>query len=238
MRNEMKTLLGLTVLMTGASACSGSKDDGCKPPADPETTPLSVAVCAPSAGPFSNVIDHEFFPLTIGTAHVLEGMDGGVLARVEITALLDTMMVAGVNTRVVEEYETEDGELVEISRNFMVMTTDGTLCYYGETVDDYEDGVIVGHSGEWQAGVAGAEPGILLPAVPAAGQWYAQETAPGIAEDKALHTSVGDSITVASGTYTDTLTVFEWTPLECGNSDKVYARGVGMVFDDGLEHQP
>lgn len=213
-------LLG-AALLTG---CPSAGDDSCEPPDDPATPELDVSICAPGAGPFSTTLDNEFFPLTIGSAHVLEGTEDGVLVRVEITALLDTMLVAGVTTRVVEEYETEDGEVVEISRNFMVQTTDGTLCYYGETVDDYEDGVIVGHSGEWQAGVDGALPGILMPSVPAVNQWYRQETAVGVAEDRALHTAMGESVTVNGVTYTDTLTVFEWSPLECGHSDKVYAR--------------
>ena len=230
MRRIPAFLVATVVLVT---AC---EDKPCKKPKDPATGELGVAVCAADAGPFSTTIDNEFFPLSVGTAHVLEGTEDGVLFRVEITALVDTELVAGVTTRVIEERETEDGELVEISRNFMVQATDGTLCYYGETVDDYENGEIVGHSGEWQAGVDGASPGILMPASPAAGQWYRQETADGIAEDRALHTAVGESVTVPSGTYTDTLTVFEWSPLECGTSDKFYARGVGMIFDDGAEH--
>lgn len=221
----------------GLDGCSGG-GGSCKPPGNPESPEIDASVCAATAGPFSTDLDHEFLPLAVGAVHVLQGVEHGVTVRVEITALAETQVVAGVATRVVQERESEDGVVVEISRNFMAMTTGGTLCYFGETVDDYENGVIVGHPGEWAAGVDGAEPGILLPASPSVGQWYRQETAPGIAEDRALHTAMGEPVTVASGTYSDTLRVLEWSPLECGTSDKLYARGVGMIFDDGVERQP
>ena len=47
----------------------------------------------------------------------------------------DTEVVAGIETRVVEEKEWEDGEVIEVSRNFFVQAPDGTVCYYGEDVD-------------------------------------------------------------------------------------------------------
>ena len=69
-------------------------------------------------------------------------------------------MVDGVETRVVEEYETEDGELIEISRNYFAFCTEtGSIFYFGEDVDIYEDGEIVSHDGAWLAGVDGAEAG-------------------------------------------------------------------------------
>ena len=39
-------------------------------------------------------------------------------------------------------------------------------------------------------------------------------------------------------TFTDTVTVRETSPLDAGASLKHYARGVGMIFDDGVELQP
>ena len=53
----------------------------------------------------------------------------------------------------VEERETEDGELVEVSRNFFAICEEtNSVFYFGEEVDDDEDGEIVGHEGAWLAG--------------------------------------------------------------------------------------
>lgn len=197
---------------------------------------VDIAVCDPSESGFTAEITNEFFPMPIGKRLVLEGKEGGATVRVEISALDETELVAGVETRVIEERESEDGEIVEISRNFFVQAADGTLCYYGEDVDDYEDGAVTGHGGAWRAGEEGAVPGILMPATVEVGQMYRQEIAEGVAEDRARHTDMGERIETPYATYTDTLTVDEDSPIEPGaTSHKVYARGVGLVFDDGVE---
>ena len=84
--------------------------------------------------------------------------------RLVIPVLNQAETVDGVTTRVVEERELEDGELVEISRNFFaICNRDNSVFYFGEDVDFYENGVIVSHDGAGRAGVNGARAGILMP---------------------------------------------------------------------------
>jgi hypothetical protein len=154
-----------------------------------------------------------------------------------MTVLDETEEVAGVETRVVEEAEWEDGELVEISRNFFAQAPDGTVCYFGEEVDDYEEGEVVGHGGAWRAGENDAAPGIIMPGRFAPGVKFAQESAPGIAEDMSAISDRGEEVTVPAGTFTDTLRAFDWNPLEGGGGGdvKYYARDVGMIIDADVE---
>jgi hypothetical protein len=173
--------------------------------------------------------------MPVGTQWVLVGEEDGETLRVEITSLDETEVVAGVTTRVIEEREWEGGELVEVSRNFFVRAPDGTVCYYGEDVDDYEDGEIVGHDGAWRAGENGNLPGILMPANPELGQVFQQEVAIGVAEDTAEITAVGETVTVPLGTFTDTIRFLESSPLDSGTSDKVWARDIGLLVDDVIE---
>ena len=210
------------------------------PPTSTPTTnsALDISRCAPDAGPFSAEIDNPFFPLPIGTQWVLAGEEDGAPVRVVITSLADAEVVAGVTTRVVEEREWDDGELVEVSRNFFAQTADGTVCYYGEDVDDYEAGEIVGHGGAWRAGVNGALPGILIAANPQVGQMFKQEVAVGVAQDQAEQVAAGESVTVGLGTFTDTIRFIESSPLDSGTSEKVYARGIGLLVDDPIERIP
>jgi hypothetical protein len=260
-RYNLFTTIALSALLSvfGCDDDGADDDDGAGPTATviiqptatgtatavtpPTPTPTSrqvdIAICAPDAGPFSATIDNPFFPLPVGAQWILIGVDNdGVPIRVVISSLPDTEVVAGVTTRVIEEREWEDGELVEVSRNFFVQTADGTVCYYGEDVDDYEAGQIVDHGGAWRAGVDGALPGILMPAHPSVGQMFEQEVAIGVAQDRAEQVAAGESVTVGLGTFTDTIRYVESSPLDSGTSEKIYARGIGLLIDDSIARIP
>jgi hypothetical protein len=142
-----------------------------------------------------------------------------------------------VIARVMEERETENGDLVEISRNFVAdCFPSHDVYYFGEEVDIYAGGKIVDHEGAWIAGVHGAKPGILMPEDGfMVGSRYFQELAPGIAMDRAEHKRAGFSMRVPAGKFDDCVEVEETTPLERGTSTKVYCRGVGLVKDDDVE---
>jgi len=223
--------VALSFLIIGGCSNSGSGGGGC-----PETN-TSIQVCDPETGIFSVVIDNGFFPLVVGDELVLEGEDDeGAFLEIIITVLDETEVVAGVTTRVVEEEELEDGEVVEISRNFYAQAADGTVCYFGEDVDDFEDGMIVGHGGEWRAGENGNLPGIIMLANPQVGDIYAQEVAPGIAEDQAEVVALGENISVPAGDFSDTLTTLDCNPMENGAIDeKVYIDGIGLAIDEDAE---
>jgi hypothetical protein len=210
------------LLLAGALACGRG--------ADRFVETVDISVCAADAGPFTLDVDNPYFPLRPGTLLVLD--DGNL--RLEITVPGDSETVAGVMTRVLEERETEGGELVEISRNFFAQAPGGSVCYFGEDVDIYEAGSVVSHAGAWRAGVNGAVPGVMMPALPAVGMAFRQEMAPGLAEDRALIEAAGETVTVPAGTFSNTVRFLETTPLEPGSTSvKVFARNVGLIIDDG-----
>ena len=224
--------IGLGVIfLLGLYGCppggGGGNGDTC-----PEPT-LDISVCDPSTVMFSVVVDHDFFPLAVGTELVLEGEEDGETIRVEISVPGDTELVAGIETVVMIETEYEDGELVEVSRNFFAQAADGTVCYFGEDVDDYDNGNIVSHGGAWRAGENGYLPGIMMPAVPQVGDAYYQEYAPGVAEDMGEIVAFGEAIDVPAGQFADTMTVEDCNPLEDAETDeKVYVRGIGLAIDE------
>jgi hypothetical protein len=182
------------------------------------------------------------FSIRPGDRLVLEGDDDGELARVQITVLNQTKQITflteegeslTVTTRVVEEREWKDGELVEVSRNFYARCTKtGDIYYLGEDVDIYEDGVIVSHDGAWRAGQDGARPGIIMPGSFLLGSRYYQELAPGVAQDRAEHVRMGLTVQTPAGTFEECVEVVETSPLEPGTqSVKQYCAEVGLVVD-------
>lgn len=201
----------------------------------PSPTQLDHSICAPTVQGLSPNITNPYFYLPVGTKWILEGVDAGAAVRLEITSLSETKVVAGVTTRIIEEKETEDGQLTEIARNYFVQTTNGTVCYYGEDVDFYENGQIIGHEGSWLAGVNGSLPGIQMPAAPAQGQTFKQEVAPGIAQDEAKIIEAGQTVVVPLGTFTDTIKFEELNPLDGMKSYKTFAKGAGLIVDDFMK---
>jgi len=190
--------------------------------------------------------ENPYFILEPGYHLVFEGEEDGEQISLEISVLRETEEITlpdigAVRTRVVEERESVDGELVEVSRNFFVIcrpTND--IYYFGEEVDIYnEDGTIT-HEGAWRAGEPDndglAEPGIIMPGTFLLGSRYYQEMADGIALDRAEHVEMGIEITTEAGTFTDCVRVVETTPLEPGaESEKIYCPEVGLVVDDIVE---
>ena len=234
---EILGSLLIAFLLFGCGSGGGGKGGDGDEEVCAETT-LDIVVCDPAAGAFSDplVIDNEFFPLVVGTLWELEGMEDGELIHLEITVLNETEDVAGITTRVMEEAEWVDGELEEISRNFFAQEDGGTVCYFGEDVEIYEDGVVVSNEGEWRAGVGGNLPGIIIPGNPQIGNVYANEFAPGVAEDQAEVIDFGEEIVVPAGTFDDTITIEECNPLEDAEKDtKVFVRDLGIAIDGPAE---
>lgn len=188
---------------------------------------------------------NPYFSLEPGHRLVLEGDDDGEAVRLEITVLPATKTVQftapggrqmRIVARVVEERESKDGELVEVSRNWFArcrQTND--VFYFGEEVDFYENGQIVDHHGSWEAGVGGAQPGILVPARFLLGARYYQEQAPGIALDRAENVEMGLTLNLAGRRMRDCVAVAETSAMESGESAKVYCPGVGLVMDEDIE---
>jgi hypothetical protein len=190
------------------------------------------------AADFAPSGENEYFVLQPGHTLVLKGLDGGEKAKVVITVLDRTKVIDGVRTRVVREKEKVGGEIAEISWNyFAIDRRTGDVHYFGEDVDNYEDGRVVDHEGSWRAGRNGALPGIIMPGEPRVGQKYKQERAPGEAEDIGKVVADDDSFTTPAGTFTDVLKVKEWNPLEPDAEREVkrHAPGIGLVQDEGLK---
>jgi hypothetical protein len=154
-----------------------------------------------------------------------------------ITVLDETKTVDGVETRIVEERESEGGKLVEVSRNyFAISRRNNSVFYFGEDVDMYNTkGAIAGHGGSWHAGVDGAKAGVMIPGIALLGARYYQEVAPGSAMDRAEIVSVTESLTTPAGAFGKVMKTLETTPLEPGTKGyKLYAPGVGLIKDDTL----
>ncbi|MFW9990831.1 MAG: hypothetical protein ACFFD4_02105 [Candidatus Odinarchaeota archaeon] len=185
---------------------------------------------------FSSVGRNEYFILEPGYQLTLEGKEGGKNVELVITVLNETEMVGNVETRIVEERESVDGEIIEISKNFFAICNDTkTIFYFGETVDMYKNGQIVSHEGAWRADSGENKAGVMMPGLPLLGSRYYQEIAPGVAKDRAEILKNDVTLETPAGTFEHCLKIVETTPLQPGVKEyKVHAPGIGIIKDANL----
>jgi hypothetical protein len=207
---------------------SGDDDAQTRPSGDE-----SAADYSPSIEPagYTTAVDNPYFPLPPGARWVYEGQVEDGLERTVVEVTSDTRVVMGVTCVVVRDTVTLDGEVIEDTFDWFAQDADGAVWYFGEETYEYEDGEIVSTEGAWEAGVDGAQPGIVMPARPQVGDSYRQEYYQGEAEDTAEVLSLTESATVPVGTYEDVLMTEDINPLELEVVEhKYYARGVGPIL--------
>jgi hypothetical protein len=181
---------------------------------------------------FVSIGANDYFRLEPGYVLTLE--KGKV--RLVITVLDETKAVDGVETRIVEERESKNGQLVEVSRNYFAFNrADLGVYYFGEEVDIYKNGRVVDHEGAWESGRNGARFGLMAPGRPAVGDRYYQEVAPGVAMDRAEVAALDATIKTPAGEFEGCLRCVETSPLEpLAREAKIYAPGIGLVKDGSL----
>jgi hypothetical protein len=180
---------------------------------------------------------NRYFIAEPGYELVFEGREDGAPAQLTITVLNETKRIDGVETRVVEERETSNGKVVEVSRNYFAFDpTVRSFYYFGEDVDIYKDGKVVNHDGSWHSGVNGAKYGLVMSGVPRVGDRYFQEVAPGIAMDRAEVVSTNEIVSTPAGIFVHCVKTEETTPLEPKSKEyKYYAPQVGLIQDGDLK---
>lgn len=236
------TWRGITALM--AAACVMIALDAGKAPA-------SVPTGIPTFSDPLN-ITNLYQPFHSGGVKVFQGKEQGAKTVVVDLYLTATraFLFNGVNVecRILREVAFESGQLVEVSDNYFAQADDGSLYYFGEVVDNYEDGVIDNHDGSWLVGgpnlptdppAAGTAlvPAVFMPALPEAGDIFKPEDLYPLVDETARVVHVNVTVKVPAGTYENAIEIEETSQLEPGATTKWYAPGVGVVMEKAGSEQ-
>ena len=180
--------------------------------------------------PQSTNINNRYFPLVPGTTYVYEATQGP-REHDEFVVTHDFKEVLGVDCVVVRDTASVNGQVIEDTFDYFAQDKYGNVWYMGEDTKQFKNGVVVGTTGTWLAGVDGATPGFVMEGQPAEGDAYRQENSPGVAEDNAQVVSLAGSVSVPYGSWQgNVLVTDEWSPLEPKvTEEKDYALDVGLV---------
>ena len=229
----------------GSSSTGSSAGEGAS--SSPSVASKSAAELAPIQGTYSpsidpstfvGVIDNRYFPLRPGTAYHYKGVaeDGTTPQTDDEFVTHETKKIQGVASTVVRDVVSSHGRPIEKTFDWYAQDKGGNVWYMGEDTRELENGHFVKMSDSWEAGVDGAEAGIIMPGDPQPGDAYRQEYYPKYALDQARVLGGGGPVKVPYGSYKKTLTTVETSPLDPGVAEhKYYVAGLGDIKEQTVK---
>ncbi len=219
-------VIGLIIIVVGAFIYFSKTQT-------PSSAPLvnTKSLYNPTINPadFSTNINNKYFTLKPGTKFVYNKTTEKGLEKVEIVVLNETREIMGVKTIGFRDTVTLAGQVIEDTKDWHAQDKNGNVWYFGEDVNNYENGKLKDHKGAWTAGVDGAKPGIIMEASPKVGDSYRQEYYKGQAEDMADAVALNKQVTAGGKNYTGCLQTRDWSKVDPElNEYKYYCPEVGF----------
>jgi hypothetical protein len=206
---------------TAAAACSSSNGTG---PSTPAFDPAN----------FVANVTNQLFPLPTGRIQFYQGQSEGAAQMDSAEVLSDRKTILGIPATVVHDRVYTEGALTEDTFDWYAQDKDGNVWYLGEDTKELDNGQVVSTEGSWEAGVNGAEAGIIMWADPSAhlNVEYRQEFAKGVAEDLGKVVAVNQSVTVPFGSLAGCVKTEDRSALEAGIlENKFYCPDIGIAFE-------
>jgi hypothetical protein len=251
-----RTTIVLAGFMLVAGACGGTQPSSTSPSHSPQPVASSLSpVPSPSAEVVANpapivedqpyrpdlppaedfvaVIDNPYMPFIPGTRAVFEGVSDGQRERNVVVVTDRTKVILGVTTTVVHDRVfSANGDLAEDTFDWYAQDRFGNVWYFGEDTAEYDNGKVSSTKGSWEAGVGGAQPGVVMLAQPTVGERYHQEFLRGEAEDIGTVVAIDEGVSVPYGSFDHVVVTEDTTPLEPQILEhKFYAPGIGVVLE-------
>lgn len=189
-----------------------------------------------AATAWAAAVDNPLSPFLPGMTWVYRGTKDGQAEKNRTVVLDVTKTIKGVACTVVLDRVYLDGKLSEKTYDWYAQDHYGNVWYFGEDTREFNaDGTVNNTDGTWQAGVNGANPGIVMEAAPIAGDSYGQEYAAPVAEDHAKVTGTHRHYVTPFATFSNTIVTQETSALEPGAAErKFYAPGIGFIGGNTL----
>ncbi|MDF1602327.1 hypothetical protein [Nocardioides sp. YIM 152315] len=200
----------VTVVAAALAGCGTASDPS--PPSGVDQ--LVIPTPSPDPDDFVAGVDNAWLPLPPGRTWIYQVVDARGVHRLTMT-VADGPQVAGVDTTA--RVTTERGQT---TTDWFAQDDQGNVWWFGR-------------DGEWEAGTDGAEAGLAMPDRPRVGDGFRTAYLPGVVEDVVTVTAVDETVTVPAGSYDDLVATLETSEREPGARQRYWARGTGLVEEDG-----
>jgi len=229
-RRSLQAVVAAATLLAvgGAHAAAATSASRCPLPRGSEHVRIDPAA-------FTTTIDNPWWPMTPGSRWTYRETDpdGPALRGVVSVTQRTKRMADGVTTRVVRDVARQGGTPVEATDDYYAQDRCGNIWYFGEATTEFKNGKPISTEGSFEAGVDGAQPGVIVPAKPRPGLGYRQEYYAGHAEDRGEVVSLSEQVETPFGHFGRgrVLMTRDLNPLEPRNLEyKFFVRGVGQVL--------
>jgi hypothetical protein len=195
--------------------------------------PTGAATVELDPADFSATVTNPYWPLEPRTRWTYREVikDDSVSETVVVATTKTRKIANSITARVVRDTVREDGEIVEDTYDWYAQDRAGNVWYLGEDTAEFSEGKITNREGSFEAGVDGAQAGMIMPAHPQPGMRYRQEYYKGRAEDNGEVLSVAELVEAPTGRYRDALLTKDTSTIEPTAAEhKFYAPGVGLVL--------
>jgi hypothetical protein len=129
--------------------------------------------------------------------------------------------------------------VIEDTLDWYAQDSEGNIWYLGENTAEFQNGKLITRAGSFEAGVDGAQPGIVMPADPQDGMQYRQEYYRGEAEDNGEILSTNEMVHSPFGQFDNALLTKDTITIEPNVLQyKLYAKGIGPVVALGVSGGP
>jgi hypothetical protein len=234
-RNRSLARIALVVGLTVPAALAAAARSANGPPSPPTWVLHGTYVPTIKPADFVATVDNRYFPLKPGTAFHYRGVRDGTAQTDDMLVTSQIKVVLGVKCTVVRDTVSEHGKPLERTFDWYAQDKHGNVWYMGEDSLELKNGRFVKASDSWQAGVDGAQPGIIMPGNPRVGDVYRQEYYPPDALDQAKVLATTARVRVPSGSFSRALRTIEWSPVEPQLEEKYYVAGLGEVKEEVVQ---
>lgn len=194
---------------------------------------LTIPTPSPDPQDFTGHAENVWFPLDPGTRWTYRQYLPTGLRTVVATVLPGQRRIAGIATTAVRWQYREHGTDRTAMIRWYAVDSAGNVWWLGQHVDTRQPRLDLLAPRSWQAGVHGAEAGLVLTADPRLGDGYLNAAEPDVVARRSTVDSVGSTVVTAEHEFRHTVVTRDLSTLEPLHVVQTYyARGLGMVAQE------
>lgn len=155
--------------------------------------------------------------------------------RLEMTVRDSTEAMAGAEATVLDIAEYSDDMLAGRTRDYLAQHTSGAVYYLAEQIDDYADGKVIGHEGQWTGGDKGTSAGVFMPATYKVGDVFEPRRAAGVSQERSKVVGIARTVKVPAGTFKDCIEIEVYDVLDKDTRRQWYCPNAGLVKESSAD---